>query len=138
MVAVADKQPREGLYHDLSSPFVYEKYKFGGAMFDVSPRDDTGTMNNSPQATLPGEFLMRANCKSSLKVAVSDPDGDTVKCRFATKDEATLAVAREFNTYAGDLVTNYPSITLDEETCTVTYDGEKDNVCTGDFNQARY
>jgi len=47
---------------------VYEKYKFGAAMFDINPRADTGTMNNSPVATLPGEFLMPTNCVSSYKV----------------------------------------------------------------------
>lgn len=135
MVAVADNEIRKGKFSELHSSFAYEKYKFGGAMFDVSPRSDTGAMNNSPQATLPGQFLMRANCKTSLKVAVNDPDGDVVKCRFASQDESSDAVAREFLTYHNDLVTNYPSITLDEATCTVTYDGEKDNVCTGDFNQ---
>ena len=53
---------------DNRSSGIYEHYEYGSAMFDLAVRSDTGAVNQTPVATLPGEFLMQANCKNSYKV----------------------------------------------------------------------
>ena len=65
---------------------------------------------------------------------MTDPDGDQIRCRFAFGEETSELVARNRDV-RGEMVTDFPSITLDEETCTVTYDGNLDNICTGEFSQ---
>ena len=113
---------------DNRSSGIYEHYEYGAAMFDLSVRSDTGAVNQTPVATLPGEFLMQANCKNSYKVQMSDPDGDKVKCRWAVRGESNDNAVRG---------SNLSSLTLDTETCTVTYDGSLDNICTGSNSQVR-
>ena len=113
---------------DNRSSGIYEHYEYGAAMFDLAVRSDTGAVNQTPVATLPGEFLMQANCKNSYKVQMSDPDGDKVKCRWAVRGESNDNAVRG---------SNLSSLTLDTETCTVTYDGSLDNICTGSNSQVR-
>ena len=52
---------------DNRSSGIYEHYEYGAAMFGLDVRSDTGAINQTPVATLPGEFLMQANCKNSYK-----------------------------------------------------------------------
>ena len=59
---------------------------------------------------------------------MSDPDGDTVKCRWAVRHETND------NAVHGS---NLSSLSLDTETCTVTYDGSLDNICTGSNSQVK-
>jgi hypothetical protein len=101
---------------------IYEKFRFGAALYNISTRSDTGKINQSPVATLPGEFFMPAGCTSSYTVQTNDPDGDKLKCRWAKFDEATKMIAH-------NAFTDHGSMSLDEETCTVTYDGSLDKVC---------
>ena len=61
---------------------------------------------------------------------MNDPDGDKIKCRWATNSEATDFTAK-YRVLNDRTVTDFPALSLDEETCTVTYDGELDEVCTG-------
>ena len=60
---------------------------------------------------------------------MNDPDGDKLKCRWTTEDEATRSVSHERIMYDQSVVSDYGSMTLDEETCTITYDGTLDDVC---------
>ena len=53
---------------DNRSSGIYEHYEYGAAMFGLDVRSDTGAINQTPVVTLPGEFLMQANCKNSYKV----------------------------------------------------------------------
>lgn len=48
---------------------IYEKFRFGAALYNIAPRGDTGNINQSPVAELPGEFLMPAGCTSSYTVS---------------------------------------------------------------------
>ena len=59
---------------------------------------------------------------------MSDPDGDKVKCRWAARHETND------NAVHGS---NLSSLSLDTETCTVTYDGSLDNICTGSNSQVK-
>ena len=72
MVIVSDTTAgREMNYGVTSGKDIYEKYRFGAAMLNLDVRADTGKINSSPVATLPGEFLMQASCKNSYTVSGS-------------------------------------------------------------------
>ena len=72
---------------------------------------------------------------------MSDPDGDKIKCRWATwsreaKETSEFAAHhRDIGIDDPEIVSDFPSISLDEDTCTVTYDGNLDTYCTGDSSQ---
>ena len=141
MVIVSDSNDwRETPWGSTSGGPKYEKYRFGAAMYDISTRSDTGKINQSPVAKLPGDFLMQANCKNSYKIEMSDPDGDFVKCRWAEVGETSEYAAHHRNVGREEpkIVSDFPSITLNSETCTVTYDGSLDDVCTGDSSQVNH
>lgn len=141
MVIVSDSNDwRETPWGSTSGGPKYEKYRFGAAMYDISTRSDTGKINQSPVAKLPGDFLMQANCKNSYKIEMSDPDGDFVKCRWAEVGETSEYAAhhRDVGRDEPKIVSDFPSITLNKETCTVTYDGSLDDVCTGASSQVNH
>jgi hypothetical protein len=148
MVIASDSSDRREVnIGSVSGGATYEKYRFGAALYSVAVRSDTGKINHSPVAKLPGEFLMKANCKNSFKVEMTDEDGDTVKCRWATYENDSgetselTAHTRMVRTWEdGKMiglrpVSDFPSISLDQETCTVTYDGNLDQYCTGESSQ---
>lgn len=135
MVMVSDSS--EIAFDSIGESPKYEKYRFGAALYDISTRSDTGKINQSPVAKLPGDFLMQANCKNSYKIEMSDPDGDFVKCRWAEVGETSKYAAhhRDVGFNESKIVSDFPSITLNTETCTVTYDGSLDDACTGASSQ---
>ena len=138
MVIVSDSnESRETNFGWTSGGPMYEKYRFGAALYDISARADTGKINQSPVAKLPGDFLMQANCKNSYKIEMSDPDGDVVKCRWAEVGETSQYAAhhRDIGRDESKIVSDFPSLTLDQDTCTVVYDGTLDDVCTGSSSQ---
>ena len=80
--------------------------------------------NNSPVFTHPPLWRIMSGCdgqKMDLKPV--DPDGDRVKCRWA-KSTAEGGAA----TYDAAA---WPSLSLDEDNCIVTYTGSMDNTHTG-------
>jgi len=76
--------------------------------FNLMPRDDTGEINSSPHAvSLP--LRLQSGCPHTIPMAVSDPDGDVVRCRWAVGKEC-------------DSVCNaIPGAVLNSDTCTITY-----------------
>ena len=86
----------------------------GGSMnvsttFSLLTRNDTGKINSSPRVlpTLP--LRLQQGCKYNIPLAISDPDNDTVQCRWA--------VGRECNT----ICDKFPGASLDSKSCTITY-----------------
>ena len=79
--------------------------------------------NNSPTFKLPPRWNIMAGCSGqTIDLAPVDVDGDTVRCRWATASEAGGA----FNTPG-----YWPSLSLDEANCIVTYDGAMDGTSVG-------
>lgn len=79
--------------------------------------------NNTPQTKLPPIWKIMAGCPDqTLELNPYDKDGDTIKCRWASSGEGLGAW--KFNH-------NFGSITLDEDTCILTYDGTKDSASDG-------
>ena len=51
---------------------------------NFAPRSDNGKINSSPVTRSPPIVRFPGGCRQSFRIPVEDPDGDTVKCRFAT------------------------------------------------------
>ena len=76
--------------------------------FNLTPRNDTGQINSSPHAiSLP--LRLQSGCYHTIPMAVSDPDGDVVRCRWA--------MGRECESVCNAI----PGAVLDSATCTMTY-----------------
>ena len=92
----------------------------GGDIIQIFTMNDLE--NNSPSFKLPPLWLIMAGCSQQfIDLAPVDPDGDIVKCRWATEDEAGGAVLQP---------DKHPSLSLDEN-CVVWYDGTQDGSSDG-------
>jgi len=79
--------------------------------------------NNSPQTRLPPIWKIMSGCPAqTIELNPFDLDGDTIKCRWAKSEES-------FGAWSGNH--NFGSITLDEDTCILTYDGTSDVATNG-------
>lgn len=95
-------------------------YKSGGSMIQRFEVNDL--TNTSPSFKLPPLWMIMSGCDGTkIDLAPIDADGDKVKCRWATKTEAGGA----YNDGS------WPSLTLDEDKCIVTYNGSQDQTQTG-------
>ena len=56
----------------------------------LSRRSDSGKVNSSPVSKSPAIVRFQQGCQKSLKIPVEDPDGDFVKCRWATSAESSI------------------------------------------------
>ncbi|XP_022787084.1 uncharacterized protein LOC111327217 isoform X1 [Stylophora pistillata] len=77
----------------------------------LSKRSDNGKINSSPVSKSPAIVRFQKGCQKSLKIPVEDPDGDSVKCRWATHAESFIS--RD----------SFPYGELDEKNCVLTYRG---------------
>ena len=81
------------------------------------------TENNSPQVKVPPIWRVMTGCPNqSLALNPEDKDNDTIRCRWSTEAEAKSAYY-----FKGD----YTSLSLDEETCVLNYDGTIDTTTSG-------
>ena len=62
---------------------------------NLAPRSDNRKINSSPVTRSPVIVRFPGGCRQSFRIPVEDPDGDTVKCRFATFSES-LKVTTSF------------------------------------------
>ena len=86
------------LTNDRGYQMTSQDYGFTATFLDVD--------NNSPQVKVPPIWKILSGCPAqTIDLSPVDLDGDTVKCRWATQDEALGA-------YKG---TRYNSLTLDQE-----------------------
>ena len=56
----------------------------------LSKRSDSGKINSSPVSKSPAIVRFQQGCQKSLTIPVEDPDGDFVKCRWATGAESSI------------------------------------------------
>ena len=85
--------------------------------FSLIPREDTGEINSSPRAITSPVIRIQQGCNHTIPLAVSDPDGDIIRCRWA--------VGRE----CSGICNAFPGAVLDSESCSL----DTTNVFTG-FN----
>ena len=77
--------------------------------FSLTKRNDTGRVNSSPRVLSIPPLRLQRGCSYTIPLPVSDPDNDTVRCRWA--------VGRE----CSDVCNQLSGATLDANTCTITY-----------------
>nr|XP_058953257.1 uncharacterized protein LOC131780658 [Pocillopora verrucosa] len=82
-------------------------------VINLAPRSDNGKINSSPVTRSPAIVRFPGGCRQSFRIPVEDPDGDTVKCRFATYSES-----HKVNT-------SFPYGKMDEKSCVLTYNGSQ-------------
>ena len=78
--------------------------------FSLARRNDTGVVNSSPRAITAPVIRLQEGCNHTLRIIVSDPDGDIVRCRWAVGQ-----------TECGGVCNRFPGAILDSDTCTFTY-----------------
>ena len=77
--------------------------------FSLTKRNDTGRVNSSPRVLPIPPLRLQSGCRYTIPLPVSDPDNDTVRCRWA--------VGRE----CSDVCNQFTGALLDTNTCTLTY-----------------
>ena len=77
--------------------------------FSLDIRNDTGQINSSPRATTAPLLRLQEGCEHIIPLAVSDPDNDIIRCRWAEGSEC------------GGICNKFPGTFLDSDTCTVKY-----------------
>ena len=87
----------------------------GGSDFNVSTtfslvaRSDTKKINSSPRVLPTPPLRLQSGCTYTIPLPVSDPDNDTIKCRWAVGSEC------------GSICNDFIGAILDSNTCTITY-----------------
>ena len=77
--------------------------------FSLVPRDDTGKINSSPRVANSPKLQLLEGHECTIPLAVIDPDGDDIRCRWAVGVEC-------FSVCNG-----IPGAILDPNSCTITY-----------------
>ena len=77
--------------------------------FSLSIRNDTGQINSSPRAITSPVVRLLDNHTHIIPIAVTDPDNDIIRCRWAVGVECEGACG------------GFPGALLDNDTCTLTY-----------------
>ena len=77
--------------------------------FNMKARNFFGPINSSPHAITLPILRLQSGCYHTIPMAVSDPDGDVVRCRWA--------VGKECESVCNAI----PGAVLDTATCTITY-----------------
>ena len=78
--------------------------------FSTAKRNDTGRINSTPRAITSPVLRLQANCNHTIRIPVTDPDNDIVRCRWAVG-------------YAecGGICDGFPGADLDLESCSIMY-----------------
>lgn len=58
------------------------------AIVNLTRRSDNGRINSSPLSRSPAIIRWQEGCPQALRIPVEDPDGDVVRCRWATYSES--------------------------------------------------
>ena len=77
--------------------------------FSLVTRVDTQTINSSPRVLSSVRLRLQEGCSYTIPLAVSDPDNDTIRCRWAVGVECE------------SVCNSLPGAVLDSDSCTITY-----------------
>ncbi|XP_032818296.2 uncharacterized protein LOC116947035 [Petromyzon marinus] len=80
---------------------------------DLRTRNDTGQPNSSPRASIAHLVRVSNQCQTNVKIQVSDPDGDSVRCRYARGPECY-----------GGICGTFPNARLWEDRCEFEFFGQ--------------
>ena len=81
--------------------------------FSLIVRNDTGRINSSPRAITTPVIRLQEGCNHTISLAVTDPDDDLIRCRWA--------VGRE----CSGICNQFPGAELDPHTCTIRYQANR-------------
>ena len=81
--------------------------------FSLTRRNDTGRINSSPRAITAPIIRLQEGCNHTIALAVNDPDGDIIRCRWAEGSEC-----------AG-ICNQFPGADLDPYSCTIKYQANR-------------
>lgn len=81
--------------------------------FSLATRNDTGRINSTPRAITAPVIRLLEGCNHTLSLAVNDPDGDDVRCRWAQGVEC-----------AG-ICNQFPGAVLHSNTCVIEYQANR-------------
>ena len=79
-------------------------------IFSMARRSDTGRINSTPRPITTPLLRLQANCNHKIRIPVTDPDNDTVRCRWGVG-------AAE----CGSICDRFSGADLDPESCSITY-----------------
>ena len=79
-------------------------------ILNLAKRNDTGRINSSPRATTAPVIRLQEGCNHTIPLAVSDPDGDTVRCRWARGSSE-----------CGSICNGFPGANLDPVSCILSH-----------------
>ena len=77
--------------------------------FSLARRNDTGEINSTPRAIMSPVLRIQEGCNHTIRIPVTDPDDDIVRCRWAVGGEC-----------AG-ICNGFPGAILVPETCSLLY-----------------
>ena len=77
--------------------------------FSLTRRSDNNEINSTPRATTAPVIRLQAGCSHTISIAVTDPDGDIVRCRWAVGTECS------------GICNQFPGAVLNSSSCTITY-----------------
>ena len=78
--------------------------------FTMATRNDTGRINSTPRAITSPGLRLQENCNHTIRIPVTDPDNDIIRCRWAMGNA-------ECNGICG----GFPGAYLDPESCSIMY-----------------
>lgn len=81
--------------------------------FSLVTRNDTGRINSSPRAITAPVIRLQEGCNHTIALAVNDPDGDIIRCRWAEGREC------------GGICNQFPGAELDPVSCTINYEANR-------------
>ena len=81
--------------------------------FSLVTRNDTGRINSSPRAITAPVIRLQEGCNHTIALAVTDPDGDIIHCRWAEGREC------------GGICNQFPGAELDPVSCTIYYEANR-------------
>ena len=78
--------------------------------FSIVRRNDTGRINSTPRAITSPVLRLQENCNHRIRIPVTDPDNDIVRCRWAVGQVE-----------CGGICGGFPGAGLDPDSCSFTY-----------------
>ena len=83
-------------------------------IFSMARRSDTGRINSTPRPITTPLLRLQENCNHTIRIPVTDPDNDIVRCRWAVGyDEC------------GSICDSFPEADLDPDSCSITYTADQ-------------
>ena len=85
--------------------------------FSMTRRNDTGRINSTPRPITSPVIRIQENCNHKIRIPVTDPDKDIVRCRWAVGEAECGGICDE----CGSVCCGFPGAYLDPDSCSIMY-----------------